>query len=40
LGDADEPILATRWLETDYSRAFFGNPRRARNFALEVDYRF
>jgi len=40
LGDADEPILATRWLETDYSRAFFGNPRRARNFTLEVDYRF
>jgi outer membrane receptor protein involved in Fe transport len=40
LTNADEPILATRWLETDFSRAFFGNPRRERHWAVEFDYSF
>jgi hypothetical protein len=40
LGDADEPDVVTRWLDNDYSRAFFSNKRRGRSIGVELKYDF
>ena len=40
LGDADEPDVVTRWLDNDFSRAFFSNKRRGRSIGVELKYDF